>query len=163
MTGIQVYTLLHVAISVIGIFTGLIVVFGMLTGKMLDGMTGIFLASTLLTDITGFLFPYHGFLPSYGVGIIDTVLLLAAIYARYSQKLAGGWRRTYAITAALALYLNVFVLVAQLFMKVPSLHVLAPTGTEPAFKISQAVVLTVFLVLTVASAIRFREAALRTT
>jgi hypothetical protein len=161
MSGLELYTLVHVLISLIGIGAGLIVAFGLLAAKPLNGLTAIFLYSTLLTDITGFLFPYHGFKPSYGVGIIDTVLVLVAMYAKYGQHLAGGWSRTYAVTAVLALYFNVFVLIVQSFQKVPALHALAPTATEPPFKITQLVVLTLFLVLTVASGIRFRSAALR--
>src|SRR6202023_2147939 len=95
--------------------------YGMLTGKRFDGWTAIFLTTTVLTSVTGFLFPFHGFLPSYGVGIISLIVLALAIFARYGRKLAGAWRRTYVVTAMVALYLNVFVLVVQLFEKVPTL------------------------------------------
>jgi hypothetical protein len=149
-------TFVHVVLSLIGILSGFVVVFGMLTDERLDGWTALFLTTTVLTSVTGFLFPFHGFLPSHALGIISLVVLPVAIYARYSRQLAGGWRRTYVITSLIAQYLNVFVLVAQLFMKVPALHALAPTQTEQPFKLTQLIVLVVFVVLTIAAAKKFR-------
>jgi hypothetical protein len=151
-------TLVHVAISLIAIFTGFIVVFGMLAAKRLNRMTAIFLLFTVLTSVTGFFFPFHGFTPAIILGIISLVVLAIAILARYARHLEGGWRRTYAITAVFALYLNFFVLIVQLFLKVPALHALAPTGTEPPFKIAQATALILFIVLAIFSAKRFRTA-----
>jgi len=153
--GMTPYTFFHVLLSLIGIFTGLIALFGMIAGKRLDGWNGIFLLTTALTSITGFFFPFHGLTPAYYVGAVSLVVLAVAIPARYVKHLAGSWRKIYAVTASIALYLNVFVLVAQLFMKVPALHVLAPTGSEPPFLVSQVVVMAVFIVLTIAAAIRF--------
>ena len=154
--GMTPYTFFHVLLSLIGIFTGFIALFGMIAGKHLDGWNGIFLLTTALTSITGFFFPFHKLTPGIILGVISLVVLAVAIPARYVKHLAGAWRKIYAVTASIALYLNVFVLVAQIFMKVPSLHVLAPTGSEPPFLISQVVVMAVFIVLTIAAAIKFR-------
>jgi hypothetical protein len=150
------YTLIHVLISLVGIGSGLIVLYGLLTGKYLGGWTALFLISTVATSVTGFGFPFTHLLPSHKVGIISLVALTLAILALYVFHLAGGWRRTYVISAVLSLYLNVFVLVAQAFMKVPSLKALAPTQSEPPFLIAQLVVLTIFVVLTVLAAKRIR-------
>jgi hypothetical protein len=154
--GMTPFTFFHVLLSLIGIFSGFIAVFGMTAGKRLDGWTALFLATTALTSITGFFFPFHKLLPSHILGIISLVVLAFTIPARYLLHLAGAWRKVYAVTASIALYLNVFVLVAQLFMKVPSLHALAPTQSEPPFLISQVAVMALFIVLTVAAAIKFR-------
>jgi hypothetical protein len=153
---LPIYTIVHVLISVVGIFTGLIVLFGMLAGKRLDGWTKWFLATTVLTSVTGFFFPFHGFTPAIGLGIISLLVLAVAIYARYPCQLAGQWRWIYVVTAVVALYFNVFVSVVQSFEKIPALHALAPTQTEPPFKFTQLVVLALFAVLTIIAAIRFR-------
>ena len=157
-SGMSIYTLIHVILSLIGIVSGLIVAFGLLGGRRLDGTTTLFLATTMLTSVTGFFFPFRGFKPGYVVGLISVLVLAIAIYARYSRHLAGGWRRAYVITAMIALYLNCFVLVAQLFMKVPELNVLAPTGSEAPFLIAQIVVMALFVVLTIFAAKNFRNA-----
>src|ERR1700682_6438611 len=120
--GLTTFTLVHVLLSLFGIFSGFIVMFGLLAAKPLDGWTALFLATTVLTSVTGFFFPYHGFLPSHAIGIISLVLLSVSIFARYDRHLVGPWRRTYVITAMIALYLNVFVLIVQLFRKVPALN-----------------------------------------
>jgi hypothetical protein len=135
------YTLLHVLISLIGIGSGLIVLFGLLTARRLDGLTGVFLATTVLTSVTGFGFPFDHLLPSHKVGIISLVVLAVAIPARYVFHMAGAWRWIYVVGAAMALYLNVFVLVVQAFLKVPSLTALAPTQKEPPFLVAQLVVI----------------------
>lgn len=160
--GMTTFTVVHVVLSLIGIFTGFVVVFGLLTAKRLDAWTALFLASTALTSVTGFMFPFHKFLPSHGVGIVSLIVLALAIPARYVFHLAGGWRRTYVITAMIALYLNVFVLIAQLFMKVPALKAMAPTQSEPPFLVTQLVVMAIFVVLAVLATIRFRSEQLRT-
>jgi len=149
-------TFVHVVLSLIGILCGLVVVFGMLTGEKLDGWTKLFLGTTILTSVTGFFFPFHNLLPSHVFGVISLVVLPVAMYARYSRQLAGAWRRTYVIAAMIALYLNVFVLIAQLFMKVPALKAMAPTQSEPPFKHTQLVVLVVFVGITIAAARKFR-------
>src|ERR1700716_3493964 len=133
------FTLIHVIISLIGIGSGLIVLFGMFGGKRLDGMTALFLVSTVLTSLTGYLFPFEHLLPSHVVGGISLVVLAVALLARFSFHLAGGWRRTYVLTAVMALYLNVFVLVVQSFLKVPALHALAPAGKELPFAVAQLI------------------------
>lgn len=150
------YTLLHVVISLIGIASGLIVMYGFLVGKRLNGITAIFLVTTALTSVSGFGFPFDHLLPSHIVGIISLVVLAVAIPARYIFHLAGSWRWIYVVGAAIALWLNVFVLVAQLFMKVPALKALAPTGKEPPFLVTQLIVMAAFIPLTIASAKRFR-------
>ncbi len=156
MNGLAAFTLFHVAISLVGIFAGFIVAAGLLTAKRLDGWTAIFLVFTVATSVTGFMFPFHGFKPSYVVGGISLLILLVAIVARYSRRMAGPWRWIYVVTAMIAFYLNVFVLIVQSFMKVPALRVLAPTQTEPPFKLTQLVVLAIFVDLTVVASIRFR-------
>ena len=160
--GMTTFTFVHVLLSLIGIFSGFVVVFGLLVAKRLDGWTTLFLASTVLTSVTGFLFPFHGFLPSHGVGILSLLALAIAIFARYGCHLAGLWRRTYAITAVIALYLNVFVLIVQLFQKVPALKAIAPTQSEAPFKVTQLVALVLFVVLGGSAAIRFRSGQPRT-
>jgi hypothetical protein len=153
---LQIYTMVHVLISLLGIFTGLIVLFGMLAGKRLDGWTRWFLITTVATSVTGFFFPFHGFTPAIGVGIISLLVLAVAIYARYPRQLAGHWRWIYVVGAVISLYFNVFVLVVQSFEKIPALHAMAPTQTEPPFKLTQLVVLALFALLTIIAAIRFR-------
>ncbi len=155
---LHIYTILHTLISFVAIFTGLIVLFGMLAGERLDGWTKWFLITTVLTSVTGFFFPFHGFTPAHGVGIMSVLVLAVAIFARYPRLLAGAWRWIYVVTAVIALYLNVFVGVVQAFLKVPALHVMAPTQTEPPFKLTQLVVLALFIVLGIVAAIRFRPA-----
>jgi hypothetical protein len=151
------YTALHVVISLIGIGSGLIVVFGMLNGKLLHGWNGLFLLTTVLTSVTGFGFPFEHLLPSHIVGIISLIVLAVAIMARYAKNLAGGWRRAYVVTASIALYLNCFVLVVQSFLKVPALHALAPEGKEPPFLAAQLVLMAIFIGLGVGAAKRFRN------
>ena len=141
------FTLVHVVISLLGIASGVIVVFGMFTGKRLNGMTALFLVTTILTSVTGFGFPFTRLLPSHIVAIISLALLAIAVVARYSFHMSGGWRSGYVITAVMAFYLNVFVLVVQSFLKVSALHALAPTGKEPPFAIAQGVVLVLFVAL----------------
>jgi hypothetical protein len=149
------YTLLHVLISLIGIGSGFIVMFGFLGGKRLDGWTALFLITTVLTSVTGFGFPFDHLLPSHKVGIISLVMLAIAIPARYVFHLAGAWRWIYVVTAMIAFYLNVFVLVAQIFMKVPAVHALAPTQTEPPFLIAQVTAMLIFIGLTVLAINKF--------
>jgi hypothetical protein len=154
---VSTFTVVHVVISLIGIVSGLVVLWGMISGKKLDRWTALFLITTVATTVTGFLFPYQGFTPAIGVGIFSMVVLAVAILARYRRHLAGGWRKTYVITSLIALYLNVFVLVVQLFEKVPSLHALAPKGSEPPFAITQVIVMVIFIALGIAAEKGFRE------
>jgi hypothetical protein len=150
------YTLLHVLISLVGIGSGFVVVYGFLNAKRLDRWTAIFLTTTALTSITGFGFPVEHLMPSHIVGSISLVVLAAAIPARYLFHMKGAWRTVYVIGSALALYFNVFVLVVQSFMKVPALKALAPTQKEPPFAVAQLVVLAAFIWLTTLATRRFR-------
>jgi hypothetical protein len=149
------FTLVHVVLSLVGIGSGLVVLFGLLTAKRLDGWTKLFLETTVATSVTGFLFPVHHFMPGHALGIVSLIVLAVAIPARYVRHLSGAWRKTYVFTAVTALYLNVFVLIAQLFMKVPPLKALAPTQSEPPFLVTQLVVLALFVVLAVRAAMKF--------
>ena len=153
---LRAYTIIHTLISLIGIFTGLIVLVGLLAGKRLDGWTKWFLITTVLTSVTGFFFPFHGFTPAIALGIMSLIVLAVAIFARYPRQLAGHWRWIYVVTAVIALYFNVFVLVVQTFEKIPALHAMAPTQTEPPFKLTQLFVLAIFVLLGTIAAIRFR-------
>jgi hypothetical protein len=150
------FTLVHVLISVAGIGTGLFVLYGMFLGKRFDGATAVFLTTTVLTSVTGFLFPFEHLLPSHILGAISLVVLAVAILARYARHMSGTWRSTYVISAVVALYLNVFVLVAQIFMKVPAAHELAPTGKEPPFLVVQLIVMALFVVLGIFAVKKFR-------
>ena len=149
-------TLVHVLISLAGIAIGFVVLFGLIAGKRLDRWTTWFLTTTVATSVTGYFFPVHMLMPSHIVGAISLVVLALAIYARYSRQLAGGWGSTYVVGATLALYLNVFVLVVQLFLKVPALKALAPTQQEPPFAIAQGILFAVFIVLGIAAVRKFR-------
>jgi hypothetical protein len=144
---LSTFTTLHVIISLIGIVAGLVVLLGMLGGRKLDSWTAIFLATTVLTSATGFLFPFNKLLPSHVVGIISLVVLAIALLALYGLHLAGAWRWIYVATAVLALYLNVFVGVVQSFQKLAFLQPFAPTQTEAPFIVAQVAVLTIFAVL----------------
>jgi hypothetical protein len=156
------FTLVHVLLSLAGIGSGFLIVYGLLVGRRFDGGTAIFLLTTALTSLTGFLFPFEHLLPSHVLGIISLVVLAVAILARYALHLEGAWRSIYVVCAVLALYLNVFVLVAQAFMKVPALKVLAPTQKEPPFLIAQLVVMAIFIVVGFFAVKKFSNAALRT-
>jgi hypothetical protein len=151
-------TIIHVALSLAGILAGFVVVLGLLNRQVHAGWTAAFLIATVATSVTGFLFPFHHFLPSHGVGIVSLLVLCLAIWALYGRHLEGGWRRTYAISAVLALYLNVLVLIVQLFLKVPALQALAPTQTEPPFKLAQLVAAALFVVVGIAATVRFGRA-----
>jgi hypothetical protein len=150
------YTVIHVVISLIGIVSGLVVVFGLLARKRLDGLTALFLATTVLTSVTGFGFPSDHLTPAGKLGILSLIVLVIAITARYVGHLKSAWRWIYVIAATIALYFNVFVLVVQSFEKAPALKAMAPTQSEPPFLIAQLVVLVGFLVLAIAAAIKFR-------
>ena len=147
--------LLHVALSLVGIVTGLVVALGLLASKRLPGWTAVFLATTVLTSVTGYFLPADRILPSHIVGAISLVLLALALAALYKYRLSGRWRWIYVSTAVAALYLNVFVLVFQAFLKVPALHAVAPTQKEPAFAVTQGVVLLAFFVIGVLAVGRF--------
>jgi hypothetical protein len=153
------FTLLHVVISLVGIATGVVVLLGLLAGKKLEGWTAIFLATTVLTSVTGFLFPIARIGPPHIVGAISLVVLAIALLALYVNRLEGAWRWIYVATAVLSLYLNVFVGVVQAFQKLPLLEPLAPTQSEPPFVIAQVAVLGIFVLLGILAGVRFRPAA----
>lgn len=153
---VSMFTQVHVLLSLIGILAGLVVVYGFLQGRLLKGWNGLFLATTIATSVTGFLFHSAQFGPPHYVGIISLVLLGFAVAALYAFDLAGPWRWIYAATATLSLYLNVFVGVVQAFQKVSFLQPLAPTQTEPPFAIAQGIVLVIFLALTFLGSKRLR-------
>ena len=154
---IGAFTLLHVVITLIAIGSGLIVVGGMFASNRLPGTTALFLFTTVLTSVTGFLFPIHGFTPALGVGIVSCVILAVALFAYYGKRLTGAWRWIYVVTAIVSLYFNAFVLVIQSFIKVALLNALAPTqSSEPAFVVAQALVLGFFVLMGIVAALRFR-------
>ncbi len=155
-------TLLHVVISLIGIASGIVVMFGLLGSKRMPGLTAIFLLFTILTNATGFLFPVKQLLPSHMVAILSLVLLAIACIALYGMKLSGAWRPVYVVTAMTSLYLNVFVLVIQAFLKVPALHALAPSvpPSGAVFGVVQGIVLVFFVLIIIGAWRRFRPMAL---
>src|SRR3984885_10067972 len=155
------FTMVPVIISLIGIASGIIVMFGLLGSNRMPGMTAICLLSTILTSATGFLIPpllTEKLLPSHMVGILSLVLLAIACIALYAMKLSGAWRWIYVVTAMASLYLNVFVLVIQSFLKIPALHALAPSvpPSEPPFAVIQGIVLVFFIIVIIGAVRRFR-------
>ena len=148
----------HVIVSLIGIASGLVVLYGLVNGQALGAWTAVFLATTILTSATGFPLPPFGFDPPRAVGILSLVLLALAVVAFYAFELAAAWRWVYVVTAMIALYLNVFVAVIQAFGKLSFLHSLAPTQSEPPFVIAQLVVLAAFVALGVLAVRRFHPA-----
>jgi hypothetical protein len=162
MSILAAFTAFHVLLSLVGIGTGFIAVFGLIGGRWLSLWMKTFLVTTILTSVTGFFFPFKGITPGIIVGIISLVALAISVFALRSKKLAGGWRSAFVITAVIAQYLNFFVLIVQLFEKVPALHTLAPTGTEGPFKAAQLTALLLFLVLGFLATKNFRHAQLQT-
>lgn len=149
------FTTLHVILSLIGIASGLVVLGGMFRSSRLTGWTALFLATTVLTTVTGFLFPISAFTPALGVGIISMIVLAFALFAIYIFHLVGSWRWIYVSAAVVALYLNVFVAVVQAFQKLPFLQPFAPTQSEPPFLIAQSAVLLLFVAAGIAAVIKF--------
>ena len=140
------FTQIHVVLSLIGIVAGLVALFGMFRNKPLNGWTLIFIVTTVATTLTGFLFPFKGFTPAIGTGIVSSLVLAVTILARYAFNMVGPWRWIYVVGAVVSLYLNCFVLVVQGFLKVPALHALAPQGNEPVFAVTQGLVLVLFVI-----------------
>ena len=155
---LETFTFVHVVISLVGIMTGFIVVALMLQSAPLAGWNGFFLTTTILTSVTGFLFPSKAFGPPHIVGVISLIALAVALFALYSRRLTGPWRVIYVASAIFALYLNVFVAVAQSFDKVTYLHKFAPTGSEPPFAVTQAIVLILFVLIGILAARRYHPA-----
>jgi hypothetical protein len=156
MFNLQTFTQIHVAISLVGIASGFVVMYGLLTGRRMGGWTALFLVTTVATSVTGFFFPFHGFTPAIGVGIVSLLVLAAVLFALYARHLAGAWRRIYVVGAVVSLYLNVFVLIVQSFQKIPVLKAIAPTQSELPFLLSQLVLVVLFIALAIVAAIRFR-------
>jgi hypothetical protein len=154
--GSPTFTLIHVVVSLVAIVAGLVVVGALIAGVRLDGWTGLFLATTALTSITGFGFPFGTLLASHIVGVVTLVLMPLVLAALYYKHLAGSWRLAYVVGAVVVLYLNVFVLVVQLFRRVPALLVAAPKQKEPPFVVTQLLVMALFVALGIAAARRFR-------
>lgn len=144
---LPMFTLVHVVISVVGIVAGLVVVGGLMAGARLDGWAALFLVTTILTSVSGFGFPSAAVSPAHVVGALSLAALAGCLAARYWKRLQGGWRATFVVTAVAALYLNVFVLVVQLFAKTPMLALLAPTQQELPFAATQALVFALFVSL----------------
>lgn len=147
MFNITTFTFLHVALSVVGLIAGLVVVGGLMAGRHFSGWSATFLVTTFLTNLTGFGFPFVKLLPSHILGILSLILIPVVMYALYAKHIEGGWRRTYVVGSVVALYFNAFVLVAQLFHRIPALIVLAPKQKEPPFQIAQLLLLVCFIVL----------------
>ena len=158
---LQIYTIIHTLISLVAILTGFVVLFGLLTGNRMDGWTKWFLISAVATTVTGFFFPFHGITPAIKLGIISSVVLVITIYARYAKHLAGAWRWIYVVGASVTLYFNVFVGIVQSFEKIPALKAMAPTQSEPPFKLTQLVVLALFVIITLVAVMRFRPEPIR--
>ncbi|WP_372784694.1 hypothetical protein [Phenylobacterium sp.] len=152
------FTTLHVIISLIGILAGLVALFAMIANRRLDGVTALFLVTTVLTSVTGFFFHSKAIGPPHIVGVISLVDLAIALWALYGRRLAGAWRPAYVVTAVVALYFNCFVGVVQAFAKLPALNALAPKGTEPPFVAAQGVTLLVFVLLGYLAVRRYRPA-----
>ena len=152
------FTLLHVIISLVAVASGLVVMFGMLGSQRMPALTGVFLLTTILTSVTGLMFPFTELLPSHVLSIISLVLLAIACVALYGRRLSGFWRPVYVVTALVSLYINVFVLVIQSFLKIPVLHALAPGDPPNAtiFAIVQGIVLLLFAIAIIGVWRRFR-------
>jgi hypothetical protein len=154
---LSAFTTLHVVISLIAIAAGFVVMFGMLGSNRMPALTGLFLLFTILTSVTGLMFPFEKLLPSHILSIISLVLLVIACIALYGTKLAGASRWIYAVTALASLYINVFVLVIQSFLKIPALHALAPGNPPngPAFAVVQGIALVFFVIVIIGAVRRF--------
>jgi hypothetical protein len=154
---ITTFTLLHVIVSLLGILFGFLAIAEMISNKSSSVIAALFLAFTILTSASGFLFPINGVDPALVVGVISLVTLALAVYARYARHLAGGSRLLYVVSAVVSQWFNVFVAIAQAFQKIPALHALAPKGSEPPFAVVQSVALLAFVVLGYLAAKRFNR------
>ncbi len=147
---------LHVALSIVGIAAGLVVLYGMIGGHAYRGWTHLFLATTVLTSVTGFPLPPFGMDPPRVLGIVSLLLLAVALVGFYLRHLEGAWRLAFVVSGLAALYLNAFVAVVQSFQKLPTLQSLAPTQTEPPFIAAQLLLLVAFVALGIVAARNFR-------
>jgi hypothetical protein len=155
---VATFTTLHVVISLLAIVAGLVVVALMILGRLARAVTALFLATSVLTDVTGYFFHSKSFGPPHVVGAISLVVVAIGLFALYGQKLVGAWRGTWVVCAVIGLYLNVFVAVVQAFGKLPALHQLAPNGSEPPFAVAQGLTLVLFVVLGITAFRRFKPA-----
>jgi len=151
----QIFIMFHVAISAIAIVSGVAVIYGLVTANRISRWTLLFLVTTTATSVTGFFFHRDHLLPSHIVGAVALAVLALTCLALYGFRLRGVWRAVYIVGTVLSLWFNIFVLIAQAFLKVPSLHVLAPLGSEPPFAIAQSIALLVFIILGVRASRRF--------
>ena len=138
---ISTFTQFHVILSLVGIAAGFVVLIGMFGSKKLEAWTALFLATTVLTSVTGYFFPLDQILPSHIMGAISLAVLAIALYALYVRHLSAHWRWIYVVSAVASFYLNVFVAIVQSFIKLEPLKALAPTQAEPPFVVAQGVVL----------------------
>ena len=152
---LEVFTLIHVVISLIGIATGLVAAFGMIGNKLLKRWTAIFLVTTVLTNVTGLMFPFHGVTPGIILALLSLTVMAPTMLALFQFHLSGVWRWVYAAGAVMGLYFNVFVLIVQSFQKVPALKALAPHGNEPPFAVMQGLTLVAFIVIGVMAVRKF--------
>ena len=157
MSGLTAFTLFHTALSLVQLVSGIVVVIELMGSRSSGPWLLVYLVSAIATSVTGFLFPVDKFLPSHAFGIISLVLLLLVILARYTFHLAGAWRWIYVVGLVITVYLDAFVAVVQVFLKIPALHALAPAGSEPPFAIAQGVLLVIFVGLGIAAARNFRR------
>jgi hypothetical protein len=155
---VSTFTFVHVVISLVAIASGFIVMIGLFGSKSMSGLTALFLAMTILTSATGFLFPFTKLFPSHMIGMLSLPLLAIAVFALYGQQLFGPWRWIYVVAAMLSLYLNVFILVVQSFLTIPALRALAPNLplAQPPFIIAEVVVLVCFVIVMIGAVTRFR-------
>lgn len=156
-TAVTVLTVGHVAVSLVGLLAGFLVLGAFLGGMASRSQTALFLVATITTNVSGFLFPVQHVTPAHVLGVISLAILSVAVYAYYRQNRSTAWRTAYVVSTVLAQYLNFFVLVVQLFLKVPALKAIAPTQTEPAFAISQLVTLAAFTFVGILSVVRSRQ------
>lgn len=150
------YTFIHVAISLIAIAAGLVVVFGMAAGRVMPRWTMLFLLTTILTSVTGFGFPNEHITPGIVVGVLSLVALAVVLFALYVKHDVGSWRWIYVVSAIIALWFNVFVLIVQSFQKIGFLQALAPTQSEPPFQIVQGAALVAFVILAMVAVWKYR-------
>ena len=156
MFNILTFTGFHTWLSLVALAAGILLIFDLLTSRAAARLTLLFFVTAIATNVTGFLFPFAGFLPSHGVGILSSLVLLLALLARYGFRLAGPWRAVYAASMVLAVYFLAFVAIAQIFQKVAPLAALGPLP----FAIAEALLLIVAIVLSVKAARAFRPGAL---
>jgi hypothetical protein len=159
MSGLSAFTWFHTALSLVQLVSGIIVVIELMGSRSSGPWILVYLVSAIATSVTGFLFPFDKFLPSHAFGIVSLILLLLVILARYTFHFAGAWRLVYVVGLVITVYLDAFVAIVQAFLKIPSLHALAPGGSEPPFAIAQGILLVIFVWLGIVAARNFQRPA----